>query len=406
MKKLSPEEFGARIRFLVRLARGLHVNGMASHQIEDALEFASATLGIQSQFFALPTLILAAFGTPDERSTALIRVDPGEVNLEKLVELDDVLKDLASGAITLEKAEKRVESIESAPPRYRFPLVLLATSVVAACSARFFGGGLVDIAVSALLGTLPALLGLLVRARPNFARVQVALCALVVSFLSLLILRWLGGFSAYVVTLSSLIVLLPGLSLTLAMSEYGAQGLVAGSANLMRAGMTFVELAFGVAIGRTVAERFFAIREASPTGLPLWTEVIALLLAPPCYAVLFKARPREMLPILVTGVVGYIAVRFAATALEPLLAGILGAFVVGAASNLWARRSDHPDTVLALPGILLLVPGSVGFQGLYSLLGREVESGIEAAFRMALIAVSIVAGLLFASVVVPARRPF
>ena len=53
-----------------------------------------------------------------------------------------------------------------------------------------------------------------------------------------------------------------------------------------------------------------------------------------------------------------------------------------------------------------LVPGSVGFQGLYSLLTREVESGIEAAFRMALIAVSIVAGLLFASVVVPARRPF
>jgi len=379
---------------------------MASHQIEDALEFASATLGIQSQFFALPTVILTSFGTPDERSTGLIRVDPGEVNLEKLVELDDVLKELASGAIKLEVAQKRVEEIEAAPPRYGLLLVLLAHAVVAGCSARFFGGGLADVLVSMALGTLPGLFGLVVSRERNFARIHVALSAVVVSFLSLVVAQGLGHLSTYVVTLSSLIMLLPGLSLTLAMSEYSAQGLVAGSANLMRAGMTFVELAFGVAIGRALVERFVTLRESTPTTLPAWTEAIALLLAPPCFGILFKARPREMVAILVTGVLGYVAVRFAATALDPIIAGILGAFVVGAASNLWARRSDHPATVSSLPGILLLVPGSVGFQGLYSLLTQQVESGIEAAFRMALIAVSIVAGLLFASVVVPARRPF
>ena len=53
---VTPEQFAARVKFLVRLGRGLHVNGMASHQIEDALEFASATLGIQSQFFSLGCL--------------------------------------------------------------------------------------------------------------------------------------------------------------------------------------------------------------------------------------------------------------------------------------------------------------------------------------------------------------
>jgi uncharacterized membrane protein YjjP (DUF1212 family) len=403
---LTPEQFAARVKFLVRLARGLHVNGMASHQIEDALEFASATLGITSQFFALPTVILAEFLTPEERSTGLIRVDPGEVNLEKLVEIDDVLKDLASGEDRLGKAAARLEAIEAAPPRYGFGVVVLAHSLIAGCSARFFGGGLADVAISMALGTIPALLGLLVRVRRHFARVHVALSAVVVSFLALLMLRWLGNVSTYDVTLSSLIVLLPGLSLTLAMSEYSAQGLVAGSANLMRAGMTFVELAFGVAIGRAVAERLFAIPEGIPSSLPAWTEAVALLVAPPCFAVLFRARPREMFPILVTGVLGFVAVRFAASAVEPLIAGIVGAFVVGAVSNLWARRSDHPDTVTALPGILLLVPGSVGFEGLYNLLARQVEGGIEAVFRMALIGVSIVAGLLFASVVVPARRPF
>ncbi|MFI5234896.1 MAG: hypothetical protein ACHQXA_04230 [Gemmatimonadales bacterium] len=59
-----------------------------------------------------------------------------------------------------------------------------------------------------------------------------------------------------------------------------------------------------------------------------------------------------------------------------------------------------------MPSVLLLVPGSVGFRGLASLLDRQVIVGVETAFRMLLIASALVAGLLVASVAGPQRRRY
>jgi len=59
----------------------------------------------------------------------------------------------------------------------------------------------------------------------------------------------------------------------------------------------------------------------------------------------------------------------------------------------------------SVPAILLLVPGSIGYRSLASLMQSEVVLGIETAFRMIVIAVSLVAGLLLASVAAPGARP-
>jgi uncharacterized membrane protein YjjB (DUF3815 family) len=60
--------------------------------------------------------------------------------------------------------------------------------------------------------------------------------------------------------------------------------------------------------------------------------------------------------------------------------------------------------VIVVPGILLLVPGSVGFRSLTSLIEREALTGIETAFSMILTAIALVAGMLMAGVIVPERR--
>ena len=51
-----------------------------------------------------------------------------------------------------------------------------------------------------------------------------------------------------------------------------------------------------------------------------------------------------------------------------LVSGILGALTVGVASNWYSRLMDHPAIIPQVPGILMLVPGSVGFRGLAALL--------------------------------------
>ena len=50
-----------------------------------------------------------------------------------------------------------------------------------------------------------------------------------------------------------------------------------------------------------------------------------------------------------------------------------GALVVGVASNALARWSRRPATVISVPGILVLVPGSLAFRGITALLESDLS---------------------------------
>jgi uncharacterized membrane protein YjjB (DUF3815 family) len=57
-----------------------------------------------------------------------------------------------------------------------------------------------------------------------------------------------------------------------------------------------------------------------------------------------------------------------------------------------------------VPAILMLVPGSVGFRSLNSLLEQNVIAGVQTAFAMVLAATALSAGLLVAASIADGRR--
>ncbi|HMZ82378.1 MAG TPA: threonine/serine exporter family protein, partial [Acidobacteriota bacterium] len=88
------------IAFVLKLGKALHQYGTPAHRLEDTLVDISNTLGLEGQFFSTPTSIFASFGDPEEQRTTLIRVEPGEVNLEKLVLLDPLAEQVLDGTLT------------------------------------------------------------------------------------------------------------------------------------------------------------------------------------------------------------------------------------------------------------------------------------------------------------------
>ena len=81
-----------------------------------------------------------------------------------------------------------------------------------------------------------------------------------------------------------------------------------------------------------------------------------------------------------------------------------GAFVVGLLGNAYARLLNRPAVVAAVPGILLLVPGAIGFRSITAFTTHDAVEGIELAFQMLLVAMALVAGLLLANVALPPRK--
>jgi len=65
---------------------------------------------------------------------------------------------------------------------------------------------------------------------------------------------------------------------------------------------------------------------------------------------------------------------------------------------------QRPGALMRETGIILLVPGSVGFRRLSYVLDRDVLLGIDTAVTMTALLTAIVAGLLFGDLLIPPRR--
>jgi uncharacterized membrane protein YjjP (DUF1212 family) len=396
----------AAIGFVIRLGRALHSAGYPAPALEGTLVKVSARLGLVGQFFSTPTSLFAAFGVEERQHTYMVRVEPAEVNLGKLTALDQTARGVMAGAIPPAEGSARVEAIVLAPARFRRIARTLAYGLASASACRLFGGGWLEMAVVGSIGVAIGLLALLLaRFSPSADRLFELLAACLAALLANAAPALGLPVSAALVTLAGVVVLLPGFSLTIAMAELAARHLASGTARLAGAFMVFIGIAFGVAVGRQISVGVFGVPlVVAPATLPAWSLWIALFTIPVAFRVLLRARPRDTIWIVLASLIGYGGSRAGAALLGAQLGAGVGALAVGVASNLYERVLKRPATVPLVPGVLLLVPGSIGFRSLALLLDQKVVGGVDAAFTTLLTATSLVAGLLLADVVLPARR--
>lgn len=395
----------AAAELTLELGRALHRYGAPAHRLEAAMTAIARRLGVEGHFFSLPTAVFASFAGPGAPGARFVRVDPGEVDLGKMADLDRIVEALDRGELAAVEAGEAVRRVVAAPPRYGRGLTTLCFGLASGAAARFFGGGAAEIATALAIGLLTGVLALLSARLPRAAWVFEPVAATAAAVLATAVAALLAPIAVTVAILGGLIVLVPGLTLTVAINELAMRNLVSGTARLASAAVVFVEIGFGVTLGGQVARLLPEFpRRPAPAALPAWTEAAALLVACLALAVLFRARPRDLGWIVGAGVIAFGGARGGAAVLGGQLGVAVGALLVGLTANLYARRAHRPAAVPLVPGIMLLVPGGVGFRSLASLLERDVISGIELAFTALMIAVALVAGLLLANALVSPRR--
>ncbi|MEP6590603.1 MAG: threonine/serine exporter family protein [Gemmatimonadota bacterium] len=394
-----------RISFVLRLGHSLHTSGYAAHRLEEALELASDQLGLRGQFFSTPTSIMASFGPQDDQQTFLIRVDPGDSNLGKLAQADEVTREVLNGVLTPLEGATRLEVIEAAPPTYPTWLNTAAFAVVSGSAARFLGGGWQEVLAGLAIGLVIGLLAIAARRIDSLGRVFEPVAALTASLLAAGMAAAGFPLSVFLATLAGVIVLIPGLMLTTAMTELSTRHLASGTARFMGALVLLLGIAFGIALGTKIATLAFGtIPSAAVRPLPEWTLYLSLLISPLAFVVLLKAEPRDAGWIVLAGALSFTGAHYGQRVLGLELGAFGGALVTGFFSNWYARVTDRPAQITMVPGLLLLVPGSVGLQALASFVDSQTETGVGTAFRMVLIAVSLVAGTLIANIVSPRRK--
>ena len=410
------EEDSAAV-FLIRLGRALHEAGFAAPQLEAALASVAGRLGVAAQFFSTPTSLFISFGEGVAQRTHLERVNPAGIDLGRLADLEALLERVRDGRTDPAAASAEIAEIAARPRRYSRKLTYFCWGLASATSAVFLGGSLREVAVAGFVGLVTGLAAFLAERRPAAERLFVPFAAAFAAFTAAMVAAAAPPLSVYIATVAGLIVLLPGYTLTIALSELAAEHLSSGTARFAGALVTFLMIGLGVAIGGRLAVATLgalvagagapsdgALAATIALGPPVWLQLAALVLAPLALSVLLRAPRTEIPWIVAVGTVGYFAGRLGAEMLEPEVGMFVGALAVGLASGLYQRLRRLPSSIPLVPGILMLVPGSIGYRSLTALLAEEVVPGIQTAFRMLLVAASLVAGLLISSALTVERR--
>jgi len=138
---------------------------------------------------------------------------------------------------------------------------------------------------------------------------------------------------------------------------------------------------------------------------PDWVEWVALVLACAAFAVLFRARLRDVPLVMAAAATGYLISRYAGLAWGASIGLFLSALVVTAAGNGYARWASRPGAIVRVPGIIMLVPGSASLQGLMALIQQQdMAVGQQGMMAVVNIILALIAGLLFGNLILPTRK--
>lgn len=245
---MTRHDVGQIIELACTAGKAMLENGGEIYRVEETALHICKALGIERcECFATPTtIILSAVDDRSEVYSRMMRISTRGVNLHRVAAVNNLSREIASRALPVAKAWKRLEEINRMPVYGRRHTVLAAAlgtgafTVVFGGSLRYFLAGLF---MGAVLRMLTAALG-----RKGMGEFATNLIGGAAAALGGWLLTGSGVLSEWwIITLASLMLLVPGLLFTNALRDIAAGDLVSGISRGGEALSIAVALACGAA---------------------------------------------------------------------------------------------------------------------------------------------------------------
>ncbi|RZA11614.1 MAG: threonine/serine exporter family protein, partial [Lysobacteraceae bacterium] len=359
-------------------------------------------LALQCEPWANPTGMILAFSDParpagESDTTRVIRTGLGDTDLYKLCEADRIAEDVMAGRMHIAAGRAALRALDRPPSRRGRAMQALGFALASGAVAGLLRLPWLDIGTAASIGLLIGLLDMAAQHRPRLHEAFEAIAGLLAGAVAIAVSALVGPLNLNTVIIASLIVLLPGMALTNAMNELTSRHLVSGTARFAGALTTVLKLTIGTAIALGVAQ-FMGIepdvRGSRPQ--PEWVVWCALAVGAYAFAVLFRAHRRDYPLVMASAVAGYLISRFGGEWVGAQAGLFLSALATTAAGNLYARWRNRPGALVRLPGLIMLVPGSIALRGVITLVqAQDIGPGQDAAILALNTLMALLAGLLF-----------
>jgi|TARA_R110000744_G_scaffold62323_6_gene128633 uncharacterized membrane protein YjjP (DUF1212 family) len=406
---VNTAEFIQIRKFIVKLGIMLHKYGTPAFRLEAYLTELATYFGVRASFIATPTALTFVIWSDrrEDEYNHSVRVQPGDYDMNALSRTDELATRLLAGEVGLEEADHQLDVINEMPSPYGKILTGLGFCAATGAFAMLMGASWQEILWTSLIGLVVYFLVLWSQISRRVTLMLEPAASLVAGLIACAISFYFDhGINIPLVVLSSVIILVPGLALTMGLAELSSRNLVSGTARVMDAVMQLFKLYFGAFLGISIGFGLFGPNESLvATSLPEWTRWFAILMLCLGLVVIFRTRVKHIPWTLLSGFIAYGATVWSSTYLEQGLSTFVGAFALGIYANLFTRIAHAPASLVSMQGLIVLVPGSKTYIGLNSFVsGQDFVQAEHIGQETFLIFMSLIAGLIFANVVMPTKK--
>lgn len=383
--------------FLRELGQALHISGAPAQVLENRLVSVGKQLGVRVEGFAVLTFLALTVAAPDgQRQVEMLRLPAYDYNMARLIALESLCHELSDPKQLPAYAAQLAEIMRQPPPWAGWRLAIQGFLLSAAVAA-LLRGGWVEILCGGLIGLL------FVAAHQRLKQIQglgpaipVMLCALA-AMLAQGLNAVLPQQSPFIAAVAGVVLLLPGFTLTVAMSELATENFLAGTGRLAGAFMLLFLMGAGLVIGTKISLAVLPIQPPSPiAALPAWAiwPMLALL----GIALLGVIQAPLSAIYVATGacLLAWAVYSLFSAAAGNVVGAFAGALAVATAGNLYQYLTRRPAVLLQIPGLIALVPGSMGFRGLHALIEQDSATGMPLITDMLLTGAALAIGMLLA----------
>jgi uncharacterized membrane protein YjjP (DUF1212 family) len=330
--------------------------------------------------------------------TAMRIVRTRGMDYTRLQGITDVARAVGSGGLEIEEAHRRLDRVLSAPPTYRRVVEALGWSGVAGSLGFLLGGGWLVALIAALTtASVERLMRMLDRRGLPLFFQQVAGAALATG-VAVLLVAWDVDVNSSLVVAAGIVVLLAGLSLVGAAEDAISGFPVTAAARAFEVVTLTAGIVVGIAGVLDLAQRAqlpLEVVDGSASTVPFAVGLAASTGIAGFWALASHARPRAVGLAATAGALAW-TTFWAASGLGsgPAVASAVAAVVIGLCGELVTERLRIPPLLVAVCGIVPLLPGLAVYEGLFAIVvGADIQGGSQALVGALAIGLALAAGV-------------
>jgi uncharacterized membrane protein YjjP (DUF1212 family) len=377
--------------FVVQLGAAMNAAGEPVYVVQDRLTKMAGAYGARAATIsAFPTYLMVTMGRGQPAAVELTTSLGASPRLDQIAALDRLLLDAERGAVPPTDGLRRLSEIRQLRSRFGRLQGIAGYAVLTMGLCLILHPAPLDVAAAVVFGALVGALRSIGQSQQTLQVLMPVIASFLVSALSALAVReelLEPGLRAMV---ASLVVFLPGATLTTAVLELAAGQMVSGSSRLVSGGVQLALLSFGIlagieAVGLPSSRVLFGREELLGAWSP-WLGVLVFAVG----VMVANSAPARSFP-------GLLFVLYAAWAGQVVgnalfggyVSALIGAMVMTVAATAVSRfPSAMPAHASFLPGFWLLVPGALGLIGLTELAGggggQDLVATVGSIFAVAL----------------------